>query len=172
MRWWFVYARGASKEAYNIWRENTRSVPEVLVFFIYFIFFLSFPFLISTGRSMFGPVGLDGGTRVSQLTQGQSAPTSVTSGSIQDTLILKQCYDARWRILSNKVGRSSYATCWLLYHDNASSHMSLCVREFLAKHNMTTVTLQLQPTSFCSRGSRPNSKDAVLTVFRLSKKPW
>jgi hypothetical protein len=59
--------------------------------------------------------------------------------------------------------RKDIATNWWLHHDNAPSHTSLLVREFLAKHHVATLP---QP-----RGSRLHSKDAVLKAFQLSKRP-
>ena len=69
------------------------------------------------------------------------------------------------------------AATWVLHLDNAPSHTSLRVREFLAKHN---VAMLLQPpyspdlapaNFFLFPGSRPHSKDAVLTAMTLSKRP-
>jgi hypothetical protein len=35
--------------------------------------------------------------------------------------------------------RCKIAKTWLLHHDNAPSHTSIAVREFLAQHNITTL---------------------------------
>jgi len=74
--------------------------------------------------------------------------------------------------------RKDIAATWLLHHDNASSHTSFCVREFLAKHNMQrcrshpTVPTSLRLTSSYSSRSRTYSKDAILIALRLSKRLW
>jgi hypothetical protein len=38
-----------------------------------------------------------------------------------------------WNILNAEIAKT-----WFLHHDNASSHTSFAVREFLAQHNITT----------------------------------
>ena len=74
--------------------------------------------------------------------------------------------------------RKNIAATWVLHLDNVPSHTSsLRVREFLAKHNVATLpqppySPDLAPADFfCSRGSRPHSKDAILTALTLSKRP-
>jgi len=57
--------------------------------------------------------------------------------------------------------RPEIANTWVLHHDNAPSHASLLVREFLAKQTVATLPQPpyspdlARPISFCFSGSNP-----------------
>jgi len=71
--------------------------------------------------------------------------------------------------------RREIANTWFLQHDNAPSHTSFAVREFLAQHNITMLphppySPDLAPCDFFLFPKlKPTSKDIILGQLKTSR---